>query len=229
MLPLALALAAAVPLITAAQDARPAPFGDRLVRYADATARPGGTLTAPDEPRLRIEGKAVHAYDRNSGRTRWSHSRDGRRPLALLPAPGHAAVLWDDGLVTDTEHAGDGGVRWHRAIPGGAKWLRGHGADGVLRALDPAARMIAVVTPERITAYRSADGDLRWVLPARRGCGFAPERAVRGDGAWLIAQPCADESVAWSAQMVAVDDLGRIAPKRRPMGNALPGPKAAAR
>ncbi|MER7171201.1 hypothetical protein [Streptomyces mesophilus] len=212
MLPLALALAAAAPLITAAHDARPAPFGDRLVRYAAA---------AEGEARLRIEGGAVRGYDAESGRTRWTHARDGRRPLTLLPATGHAVTLWDDGLITDTVRDGSA-VRWHRAIPGGAGRLRESGARGVLRALDPEARMVAVVTPQRITAYRSADGDLRWVLPARRGCAFAPERGVRHGRAWLLAQPCAGDAAAWPLQVVAVDDLGRIAPHRRPMGNDLP-------
>ncbi|SDK86075.1 hypothetical protein SAMN05421806_11340 [Streptomyces indicus] len=217
MLPLALALAAAVPLITAAHDARPTPFGDRLVRH---------TASGKGEPRLRIEGAAVHAYDPATGRTRWTHTRDGRRPLALLPAPGHAVTVWDDGLVSDTLRDGSA-VRWHRAIPGGARWLRAAGGKGVLRALDPQARMVAVVTPQRITAYRSVDGDLRWVLPARRGCAFAPARGVRHQGVWVLAQPCARGAdgaaePAWTQQVVAVDDLGRIAPDRRPMGNALP-------
>ncbi len=239
MLPLALALAAAVPLITAAHDARPAPFGDRLVRHS---------AVGKGEPRLRtegkaigsegdaigsegdaigIEGEAVAAYD-ESGRTRWTHAREGRRPLALLPAPGHAVTLWDDGLITDTLRDGSA-VRWHRAIPGGGRILKDHGARGVLRALDPEARMVAVVTPQRITAYRSEDGDLRWVLPARHGCAFAPARGVRHGRAWVLAQPCSGDTVAWPLQVVAVDDLGRIAPHRRPMGNEPPAPRAVRR
>ncbi|MFI6940686.1 hypothetical protein ACIBI4_15545 [Streptomyces sp. NPDC050418] len=220
MLPLALALAAAVPLITAAHDARPAPFGDRLVRHASGPVE-ARLRTGKAEPRLRIENGAVRAYDAAADRPRWTHARTGRRALALLPAPGHAVTVWDDGLITDTLRDGSA-VRWHRALPGAAARLRAHGARGVLRPLDAEARMVAVVTPERITAYRTADGDLRWVLPARRGCAFAPERAVRHGSAWVIAQPCSGAAVAWPLEIVAVDDLGRIAPHRRPMGNALP-------
>ncbi|NEB77544.1 hypothetical protein G3I40_20305, partial [Streptomyces sp. SID14478] len=37
--------------------------------------------------RLRIRGTAVEAYDTT---VRWRHTRDGRRPLAVLAAPGQA-------------------------------------------------------------------------------------------------------------------------------------------
>jgi hypothetical protein len=158
----------------------------------------------------------VEARDPRTGALHWRHTRDGRRPLALLPARGEAITLWDDGLVTDTDgHR----VRWHRALPAAAGWLRARGGTGVLRPLGRG--MLAVVTPRRVMAYRLADGDLRWVLPARPGCAYAPERAVRHSGALLLAQPCAP-SAAWTAQLVAVDDLGRIAPGRRPLGNDLP-------
>ncbi|NEB79421.1 hypothetical protein G3I40_30005, partial [Streptomyces sp. SID14478] len=89
--------------------------------------------------------------------------------------------------------------------------------------LDRGARMLAVVTPRRITAFRTADGDLRWVLPARAGCAFAPATSLRRANALLIAQPCADDTVAWSERIVAVDGLGRIAAHRTPLGNELPG------
>jgi hypothetical protein len=78
--------------------------------------------------------------------------------------------------------------------------------------------MLAVVTPRRIAAYRVADGDLRWVLPARRGCAFAPARAVLHGTALLVAQPC-PVSDSWTAEIIAVDDLGRITPHRTPLGN----------
>ncbi|MFM9367125.1 hypothetical protein [Streptomyces sp. Da 82-17] len=232
----AAALLTALALLAAAHHLRPAPYGDRL------TVHPG---PAGGEPALRKKGRAVVAYDRTTGRPRWTHTRDGRTPLAVLPAPGHAFTLWDDGLVTDTERRAGTAVRWHRALPAVADWLRTPGARagaGVLRVLDAPATgpghghglepepgsarapgMLAVITPQRITAYRTADGDLRWVLPARSGCAFRPHRALRHGAALLVAQPCTDPERPWSEQVVAVDGLGRVVPDRKPLGNALPG------
>ncbi|MGW0736163.1 hypothetical protein [Streptomyces sp. NPDC002851] len=226
VLPFLLALLA-LPLVTAAHHAWPAPYGDRLTVHARV-----GHDAPSAEPRLRTKGRTVEAYDPITGRTRWTYAREGRRPLGLLPAPGHAIALWDDGIVTDTVRRDGRAVRWHRAVPGAADWLRtpsAHGGAGVLRALDPGARMVAAVTPDRIVAYRGADGDLRWVLPARPGCAFDPARAVRRGSALLVAQPCAagqaaGKGAAWPFQLIAVDDLGRITPDRQPLGNALPGP-----
>ncbi|MDQ8701777.1 hypothetical protein RCO28_04625 [Streptomyces sp. LHD-70] len=243
-LPLLLALLA-LPLAAALHQGRPAPYGDRLTVHApsattDAERRKQalqkeGREPAPHkksrEPALQKEGRAVVAYDTDSGRPRWTYTREGRRPLAVLPAPGHAFTLWDDGLVTDTERRTGSAVRWHRAIPAGADWLRTPGARGgagVLRLLDREAAMLAVVTPRRITAYRTVDGDLRWVLPARTGCAFRPARAVRHGSALLLAQPCSDPDIPWSEQVLAVDDLGRLVPGRTPLGNALPGGATAA-
>ncbi|MFI5807375.1 hypothetical protein [Streptomyces sp. NPDC051561] len=210
-----LAAALAVPLLTAAHQARPAPYGDRLI-----TRAPGAT---PDPP-LRVRAAAVEAYDRADGRTRWAYTRTGHRPLAVHPAPGHAFTLWSDGLITDTARADGRQVRWHRAIPG----FDGRAA-GVLQPLDPAAAMLAVVTPHHIAAYRTADGDLRWLLPARPGCAFAaPGTVRRATGAsytLLIAQPCT-EPASWTDQLIAVDALGWVAPDRDPLGN---GPSAARR
>ncbi|MEV5982382.1 hypothetical protein [Streptomyces sp. NPDC052114] len=216
VLPVALALLA-VPLVTAAHHARPAPYGDRLTVHA----RVAGENAAVD-PGVRTRGGAVQAYDTKSGATRWTYAREGRRPVTVLAAPGHAFALWSDGLVTDTARADGGSVRWHRAVPGGADWLRtpaARGGAGVLQPLTPDARMLAVVTPHRIAAYRTADGDLRWVLPARPGCAFEPARSVRRGDALLIAQPCAGPATPWTAQVVAVDDYGRIVPGRTPLGN----------
>ncbi|MFG2503699.1 PQQ-binding-like beta-propeller repeat protein [Streptomyces sp. NPDC048441] len=217
-LPVALALLA-LPLITAAHHSRPAPYGDHVTvhaRVADGT----------EAPALRTKGRTVQAYDPATGRARWTYSREGARPLSVLPAPGHAIALWSDGMVTDTARADGSAVRWHRATPGSASWLRtpaARGAAGVLTTLDPGGHMLAIVTPLRISAYRSADGDLRWVLPAQRGCAFEPARSVRRGGALLIAQPCGDAATPWTSQLIAVDDLGRIAPRRTPLGNELPG------
>ncbi|MER5254593.1 hypothetical protein [Streptomyces sp. NPDC002855] len=209
----------ALPLVTAAHHSRPAPYGDHVTVHA----RVADGAVAPE---LRTTGRAVEAYDPATGRPRWTYSREGARPLAVLPTPGHAVALWSDGLVTDTARADGSAVRWHRAIPGGAPWLRSpaaRGAAGVLQPLDPRGRMLAVVTPHRVAAYRTADGDLRWVLPARPGCAFEPARSVRRGTALMIAQPCRDAATSWTAQLIAVDDLGRIVPGRTPLGNELPG------
>ncbi|MDI3421468.1 PQQ-binding-like beta-propeller repeat protein [Streptomyces luteolus] len=235
VLPLLLTLLA-LPLTAALHQARPAPYGDRLTVHAPsattaAQSREPALQKKGREPALQKKGRAVVAYDTDSGRPRWTYTRDGRRPLVVLPAPGHAFTLWDDGLVTDTERRTGRAVRWHRAIPAGADWLRtpdARGGAGVLRPLDREAAMLAVVTPRRITAYRTVDGDLRWVLPARTGCAFRPARAVRHGGALLVAQPCSDPDIPWSEQILAVDDLGRLVPGRKPLGNALPGEARAA-
>ncbi|WP_308402007.1 hypothetical protein [Streptomyces shenzhenensis] len=197
----AVLLAAVLLLLAGAHRIRPAPYGDHLT--------PG-----PSAPTARARGDVVEAYD---GRTlRWRYARVGRRPLSVLPTRGHAITVWDDGLVTDTDGRS---VRWHRALPAATGWLRARGGAGVLRPLGRG--VLAIVTPARIAAYRTADGDLRWVLPARAGCAFRPERAVRHGPALLVAQPCAN--AAWTAQLVAVDDLGGIAPHRAPLGNDPPG------
>lgn len=81
--------------------------------------------------------------------------------------------------------------------------------------------MLAVVTPQRIAAFRAGDGDLRWVLPAARGCAFDPGRYVRTAGILLVAQPCPGHT-NWTAELMAVDDLGRIVPGRTPLRNDLP-------
>ncbi|MFJ9561989.1 hypothetical protein ACIRQQ_18320 [Streptomyces fuscichromogenes] len=180
---------------------RPAPYGDHLT--------PG-----PPAHTARARGGVVEAYD-GRGVLRWRYARAGRRPVGVLPTRGETITLWDDGLVTDTDGRS---VRWHRALPAATAWLRARGGAGVLRPLGRG--ILAVVTPARIAAYRTADGDLRWVLPARPGCAFRPERAVRHGAVLLVAQPCAHG--AWTAQLVAVDDLGGVAPHRTPLGNDRP-------
>ncbi|MER5797999.1 hypothetical protein [Streptomyces mirabilis] len=215
LLPVAVAL-----LLTAAHEARPAPYGDRLIAHT-RVAHGHGTR----QPPLRATRAAVEAYDGTTGHPRWTYAREGRRPVAVLPARGHAIALWDDGLVTDTARGDGSAVRWHRALPGAAGWLADHGARGVLRPLG--TRMLAVITPRRVAAYRIADGDLRWTLPARYGCSFAPERALRHGEALLIAQPCATGD-SWTTELVAVDDLGRITPHRTPLGNVWQGERHSA-
>jgi outer membrane protein assembly factor BamB len=189
---------------------RPAPYGDRLT-----TSRPAPAPPHPDDGSPRVRGDAVEAHDPRTGALRWRYARVGRRPLAVVPAGGRTVTLWDDGLVTGTDGSA---VRWHRALPDASGWLAEQGGAGVLRPLGKG--ILAVVTPHRVTAYRTADGDLRWVLPAHPDCAFAPERAVRHTAALLLAQPCAEG--AWTEQVVALDDLGRIAPDRTPLGNEPP-------
>lgn len=199
-----------IPVLLAAYQARPAPYGDRFTVHA--------RVERATALRLHTTKGAVTAYDRETGGPRWTHTRPGHRPLAVLPARVRTIALWEDGLVTATD--GDT-VRWHRALPNAGAWLADHGGTGVLRLLDP--RMLAVVTPDRVTAYRVVDGDLRWVLPAHRGCAFAPGRAARHGTTLLLAQPCAgDSDASWTSQLVPVDDLGRVTPHRRPLGNELP-------
>ncbi|MFF8732110.1 hypothetical protein ACF073_37430 [Streptomyces sp. NPDC015171] len=203
----------ALALLGAARHLRPAPYGDRLLpgghgkRHADVWA-------------ARAQGGAVAGYDSRTGTLRWRYARAGHRPVSVLPARGEAIALWDDGLVTDTDGRS---VLWHRALPDAAEWLPAQGGSGVLRPLGRG--ILAVVTPRRVTAYRTADGDLRWVLPARKGCAFRPEGAVRRGTALLLAQPCTDS--AWTGQLVALDDLGRIAPGRTPLGNDPSRPRPA--
>ncbi|MEV8394411.1 MULTISPECIES: hypothetical protein [unclassified Streptomyces] len=215
----ALSAVIAVPLVTAAQQSRHLPFDDRLTVHT--TAAPGPP--AAQEPVLRTVGPRVEARDPRSGTLRWVHERTGSRPLALAAGPGHAFALWSDGLVTDTERVTGSAVRWHRALPGLADWLAsGSGrAAGVLQPLTPGARMLAVVTPQRIATFRADDGDLRWVLPAARGCAFEPGRYVRTAGILLVAQPCPGHT-NWAAELMAVDDLGRIVPGRTPLRNDRP-------
>ncbi len=196
----------ALGLFGAARHLRPAPYGDRLLPHAQG------------EWAARAQGAAVVGYDSRTGAPRWRYARAGHRPVAVVPTRGEAIALWDDGLLTDTDGRT---VRWHRALPDAAEWLPAQGGTGVLRPLGRG--ILAVVAPRRVTAYRTADGDLRWVLPARKGCAFRPEGAVRRGTALLLAQPCAD--AAWTGQLVALDDLGRIAPDRTPLGNDLPGPR----
>lgn len=202
-LPIAVLLVV-LPLAVAAHRARAAAYGDLV------TPRPAA---AEQAPRL-LDGRAVTEH-------RWTYTRTGGSPLAARAFADHVVVLWDDGLVTDSSLPG-GAVRWHRAIPEAAGWLarpEGRRGDGVLQPLDRDGGMIAVVTPHRIAGYRAADGDLRWVLPARHGCAFQPSRALPRGSAVVVAQPCADHRAAWTSELIAVDSLGRVAPGRTPLGN----------
>ncbi|MFJ8540179.1 hypothetical protein [Streptomyces sp. NPDC093591] len=220
LLPTVLALLLAIPLLALAHHARPTPYGDHLTVHAvDAGharvrhATPPRLIPLPPTER-QTRATTVEAYDPGTGDTLWRYTRESRRPLTSLHARGEAITLWDDGVVTDTDGRS---VRWHRALPAAAEWLPAQGGTGVLRPLGRG--ILGVVTPRGVLAYRIADGDLRWVLPARAGCVFEPARAVHHAGALLVAQPC--PHAAWTAQLIAVDDLGRVVPHRRPLGNEV--------
>lgn len=205
----------ALPVLTAAHHARPAPYGDHLTVHARVphTTPPQPRSHPPAPAHLRTHTTAIEAHDPRTGVPLWRYAREGRRPLASLHARVEVITLWDDGMVTDTDGRS---VRWHRALPAARAWLAAHGGAGVLRPLGRG--ILAVVTPGRVSAYRIADGDLRWMLPAREGCAFEAARAVRHGEALLIAQPCRPD-VAWTAQVIALDDLGRITSQRKPLGN----------
>ncbi|WP_051795793.1 PQQ-binding-like beta-propeller repeat protein [Streptomyces sp. NRRL S-87] len=205
--PALLAAAAAAPLAGTVHGVGGTPYGDRL------TVHPGPVRPVA-EPAVRTDGAAVVARVAATGAPLWTYRRAGRRPADLLAVPGHAVALWDDGLITDTDRR-TGAVRWHRAMPdaaAGAPW-----------ALDPGTRMLAVVTPARISAYRTADGDLRWTFPAPADCAFRPDGPLRVGGVLLVPRPCTDADLPWQEGIVAIDALGRVSPTRRPLANERPG------
>ncbi|WP_328428639.1 hypothetical protein [Streptomyces sp. NBC_00443] len=218
LLPTFLALLLAPPLLAIAHHTRPAPYGDHLTVHAAAPARvrPATTPQQPQQPPtpLRTRRAAIEARHPVTGAPLWRYAREGRRPLTSLHTRGEAITLWDDGMVTATDGRS---VRWHRALPAADEWLPAHGGAGVLHALGRG--MLAVVTPHRVAAYRIADGDLRWVLPAREDCAFEPARAVRHGKTLLLAQPCT--RAVRTVQVIAVDGLGQITPHRRPLGNEV--------
>ncbi|WP_328846540.1 hypothetical protein [Streptomyces sp. NBC_00258] len=75
-----------------------------------------------------------------------------------------------------------------------------------------------------VTERGTEDRDLRWVLPTRPSRvfpqGLRPRTragGVRREPVLLVAQRCPER--AWTARLIAVDDLGRITPHRTPLGN----------
>ncbi|MFD0530299.1 hypothetical protein ACFQ1I_32195 [Kitasatospora arboriphila] len=128
------------------------------------------------------------------------------------PAPRHgresAVVVWDDGLVTSVRPS-DHQVRWHRAVPGLADWLRADGEPGAAdrteeqkqavavrraaAALQTALEdepWVAVVTPSLTMGFRDRDGDLRYNSRPPQGCSYDPLRAVHTDNAVLVPRTC---------------------------------------
>ncbi|MEV7615353.1 hypothetical protein [Streptomyces sp. NPDC089799] len=194
------------------------PYGDRLTARQPAAGPEGAAYEVPHgRPayRLALDRDAVHAYAPDGTRPAWTYAREGRRPVAVRSAPGHAFTLWDDGMVTDTVRragTGDPVVRWHRTAPGA-------GTEGSLASLGADGRMLVVVTPARALGYRAEDGDLRWIVTARKGCAFRPgEAPPTVDRLLLLAQDCDDPDMPWTLRTVAVGEQGRIKPAqdRRP-------------
>ena len=83
----------------------------------------------------------------------------------------------------------------------------------------PDGRMLVVVTPGRALGYRAEDGDLRWIVTARKNCAFRPDEAPPVvDRLLLLAQDCADPDLPWHLRTVPLGEQGRIKPPadRRP-------------
>ncbi len=196
----------------AAHANKPVPFGDRVAAkgVADASADATATLDAADLD-LRV-GPGLEAYHRGTGEHAWSYQREGATALYLAMAGENAVVVWDDGLVTSVR-PGDQQVRWHRAVPGMAEWLRGSGEPGpdrrteeqrkqqateraaaALRTVAQSTPWVAVVTPDLTMGFRDADGDLRYNSKPAGNCVYDPERTVATDFAVLIPRSCANSS-----------------------------------
>ncbi|MEU9044017.1 MULTISPECIES: hypothetical protein [unclassified Kitasatospora] len=209
--------ALAVMLVLAAGAAahanKPVPFGDRVAGPGDAEATPvnSESLSAADLD-LRV-GPGLEAFHKQTGEQAWSYRREGAEALYLAMAGDNAIVVWDDGIVTSVR-PGDHEVRWHRAVPGLADWLRGDGEPGADKrtdaqrkqlakqraaaALHPVQRngspWLALMTPNLTMGLRDADGDLRYNDKPANGCAFDPLRAVHTDYAVLIPRTCTNSS-----------------------------------
>ncbi|MFF4650117.1 hypothetical protein [Streptomyces sp. NPDC001380] len=221
----------------AAHAHRPAPYGDRIAAPGAAGVLPAGSAGAsaggpgPDGPaagRLAVDGldlrigPGLEAYDARTGRHLWSYRRRGAAALHAVRSGGDAVVVWDDGLLTAVRPAGHR-VRWHRAVPGLAAWLRGGpgGSPGpggtpaavgrartVLQPVDGPEPWLGVFTPALAMGFRDRDGDLRWILAPPRGCAFAPDRAARTDAAAVVARPCTGTGDGGRARTVEVAGYG---------------------
>ncbi|MEU6233383.1 hypothetical protein [Kitasatospora sp. NPDC047058] len=196
----------------AAHANKPVPFGDRVAEPGAAGASPvdAQTLSAADLE-LKV-GPGLEAYHRATGEYAWSYRREGATALYLAMAGESAVVVWDDGLVTSVR-PGDHEVRWHRAVPGLADWLRGDGEPGAdkrtdeqrkqlaqerasaaLRTVGQSAPWVAVVTPNLTMGFRDADGDLRYNSKPPGNCVYDPMRTVGTDFAVLVPRSCTNSS-----------------------------------
>ncbi|GAB7180314.1 hypothetical protein ATKI12_0145 [Kitasatospora sp. Ki12] len=192
----------------AAHANKPVPFGDRVAGPgAEATPVNSESLSAADLD-LRV-GPGLEAFHKQTGEQAWSYRREGAEALYLAMAGDNAIVVWDDGLVTSVR-PGDHEVRWHRAVPGLADWLRGDGEPGADKRTDAQRKQLAkqraaaalhtvqrdgspwlaLVTPNLTMGLRDADGDLRYNDKPANGCAYDPLRAVHTDYAVLIPRTC---------------------------------------
>ncbi len=192
----------------AAHANRPVPFGDQVSAPGQAQASPVGAQS-DGAPTLDLRvGPGLEAYDRTSGALLWTYQRDGATALHLSVLGGSAIVVWDDGMVTSVQTS-DHQVRWHRAVPGLAEWLRGDGEPGADQRTDAQRKQlqleraaaalqtvtapeawVQVTTPGLTMGFRDRDGDLRFNFRPLFGCLFDPLRAVQTDSAVLVPRTC---------------------------------------
>ncbi|KJS60341.1 hypothetical protein [Streptomyces rubellomurinus] len=210
--------ALAVMLVLAAGAAahanKPEPFGDKVAGPGDAEATPvsSQSLTAADLD-LRVVGGGLEAFHLQTGAQAWSYRREGAEALYLAMAGDNAIVVWDDGLLTSVR-PGDHEVRWHRAVPGLADWLRGSGEPGADKRTDDQRKelakqrakaalhtvqragspWLAVVTPSLTMGLRDADGDLRYNDKPANGCVYDPLRTVHTGYAVLVPRTCTNSA-----------------------------------
>ena len=198
----------------AAHANKPVPFGDRVAGPADADATPVNSQSVSSaDLDLKVVGPGLEAYHKQTGERAWTYRREGAEALYLAMAGDNAIVVWDDGLVTSVR-PGDHEVRWHRAVPGLADYLRADGDPGADKRTDAQRRdtavqraeaalhtvqrdgspWLAVVTPKLTMGLRDADGDLRYNDRPSNGCLYDPLRTVHTDYAVLIPRTCTNSS-----------------------------------
>ncbi|MEV7596812.1 hypothetical protein AB0O91_05420 [Kitasatospora sp. NPDC089797] len=211
--------ALAVMLVLAAGAAahanKPVPFGDRVAGPGDAEATPVNSQSVDSaDLDLKVVGPGLEAYHKKTGERAWTYRREGAEALYLAMAGDNAIVVWDDGLVTSVR-PGDHEVRWHRAVPGLADYLRADGEPGADKRTDAERKetaklraaaalhtvqragspWLAVVTPNLTMGLRDADGDLRYNDRPSNGCLYDPLRTVHTDWAVLIPRTCTSGGV----------------------------------
>ncbi|MFE0462962.1 hypothetical protein ACFW1A_27280 [Kitasatospora sp. NPDC058965] len=213
--------AAAVLLVlgvgAAAHANRPVPFGDQVSAPGNAGASPVGAQAAdPVTPDFRV-GPGLEAYDPADGSLLWSYRRDGATALHVSVLAQSAVVVWDDGMITSVQIT-DHEVRWHRAVPGLADWLRGTGEPGDDRRTDAQRKQLQLeraasavqavtapepwvlaVTPGLTMGFRDRDGDLRFNSRPAGGCLYDPARAVATDSTVMLPRACTGTTSAGRA------------------------------